>query len=101
MRNYDEPAVAGALCVGIAMLSCLAGQAAALCVGDCDGTGAVTINELVVGVAIALGNQPPSSACPALQNAQGEVSTVQLIQGVNNALGGCPANGLLCGPPGG
>src|SRR5262245_14184426 len=100
MLNYDEPAVAGALCVGIAMLSCLAGLAAAQCVGDCDGNGAVAINELIVGVAIALGNQQ-SSACPVFQNAQGEVSIAQLIQGVNNALGGCPEDGLLSGPPGG
>jgi len=100
MRNDDEPAGAGALCAGVAMLLCLAGQAAAQCVGDCDANGAVTINELIVGVAIALGNQP-SSTCPAFQNAQGEVSIAQLIQGVNNALDGCPEDGLLGGPPGG
>src|SRR5262249_20737004 len=37
---------------------------APVCVGDCDHSGSVGVNELVAGVSIALGSQPLSS-CPA------------------------------------
>ena len=43
------------------------------CVGDCNGNGTVTVNELIVGVNIALGNQP-ASTCPAFDvNGSGTV----------------------------
>ena len=58
------------------------------CVGDCNGSGSVSIANLVVGVNIALGNLPPA-ACPAFENAQGMVDIAQLVKGVNNALNGC------------
>jgi len=61
------------------------------CVGDCDGTGTVVINELVLGVNIVLGRQP-ASACLAFANAQGLVDIAQLILGVNNAMNGCVAD---------
>lgn len=58
------------------------------CVGDCSGSGAVSIADLIVGVNIALDNRPPAD-CPAFENAQGVVDIAQLITGVNNALHGC------------
>ena len=61
------------------------------CVGDCNGNGAVAINELIVGVNIALGSTPLSS-CPAFDaNGDGMVGINELIAAVNNALNGCPA----------
>ena len=60
------------------------------CTGDCNGNGAVAINELVVGVNIALGLQPVG-ACPAFMDAEGMVTISQLVQGVNNELDGCGA----------
>jgi hypothetical protein len=58
------------------------------CTGDCDGNGSVAINELILGVNIDLGLQSVS-ACPAFQNALGQVGIAQLVTGVNNALSGC------------
>ena len=59
------------------------------CTGDCNGDGMVTINELITGVNIALGSQPPS-ACPIFDaNSNGQVEINELIAGVNNALNGC------------
>jgi hypothetical protein len=59
------------------------------CVGDCDGNGTVAINELILGVNIALGNQP-LSACTAFDpNRDGTVAINELIAAVNNALGSC------------
>jgi hypothetical protein len=65
------------------------GTAQAQCVGDCNGDGEVTINELILGVNIALGSTPVS-ACEAFANGEGVVDIAQLIKGVNNALNGCP-----------
>jgi hypothetical protein len=48
----------------------------------------VSINELIIGVNIALGTQPPS-ACPAFEGADGTVGIAQLIKGVNNTLTDC------------
>ena len=44
------------------------GAASALCGGDCDGDGTVTISELMVAVNIALGRMTPPTcpgACPS------------------------------------
>ena len=59
------------------------------CPGDCDGDGAVAINELIVGVNIALGSSS-LDACPAFDtDADGGVAINELIAAVNAALSGC------------
>jgi hypothetical protein len=60
------------------------------CVGDCNGNGMVEINELIIGVNIALGSAP-LSMCPSFDaNQDGMVEINELITAVNNALDGCP-----------
>ncbi len=60
------------------------------CPGDCNGDGTVTVDELITGVGIALGNLP-LTACPAFdQDNDGEVSVNELVDAVNAALNGCP-----------
>ena len=86
-----RPGRTATLLLGLALFAALhSGRAAAQCVGDCAGDGEVTINDLIVGVNIALGDQPVSN-CPAFANQEGEVTIAQLIRGVNNAQNGCPA----------
>ena len=64
--------------------------AAGICPGDCDQNRQVTINELILGVNIALGNASPS-ACVGLDgNDNGTADVNELIAAVNHALGGCP-----------
>ena len=58
------------------------------CVGDCDGSGSVTVDEAITLVNIALGNALPSS-CPAGVPSGAAVNIALIIQAVNNALGGC------------
>ena len=59
------------------------------CAGDCNGDNRVAINELIIGVNIALESQPIDS-CPSFDtNDNGRVAINELIVGVNNALGGC------------
>jgi hypothetical protein len=60
-----------------------------VCAGDCDGDGDVTVNELIIGVNIALGSQPVER-CEAVDDNEDGVCTVnELIRAVNAALGGC------------
>jgi hypothetical protein len=60
------------------------------CPGDCNGDGQVAINELIIGVNIALEAQAVS-ACPSFDvNSDGSVAINELISAVNAALNGCP-----------
>jgi hypothetical protein len=58
--------------------------------GDCNGDGAVTVDELITGVNVALGSMPLSS-CPSFDgNGDGRVTVDELIEAVNVALTGGP-----------
>lgn len=60
------------------------------CAGDCDGDGAVSINELILGVSIALG-QAALHDCPVFDSdGSDSISIGELIAAVNAALAGCP-----------
>lgn len=60
------------------------------CTGDCNGDGIVQINELVIGVNIALGLSD-IAACSSLDlNDSGAIEIDELITAVGNALEGCP-----------
>lgn len=64
-------------------------RASPTCPGDCDGNGAVTVNELIRGVNIALGMLPLVD-CPVLDsNADDMIAINDLIAAVNAALAGC------------
>ena len=59
------------------------------CVGDCNNDGAVTVNDTIVMVNIALETRPVT-ACPAGDpNENGVITVNEIIQAVNNALVGC------------
>lgn len=68
----------------------LAAPAAAVCPGDCGGSGRVSVNNLIRGVNIALGNAPAGDCAAFDRNADQRVSVNELIAGVNAALNGCP-----------
>ncbi|HSP97303.1 MAG TPA: hypothetical protein VL049_08675, partial [Candidatus Dormibacteraeota bacterium] len=60
------------------------------CPGDCNADGAVTIDELVTGVTLALGERPVA-VCPALNQRVDDAITVdELVRAVDAALGECP-----------
>lgn len=58
------------------------------CIGDCGADGAVTVNDLVQAVNIALG-RAELSMCPAATRGGSAVAITDLVAGVNNALRGC------------
>jgi len=60
-----------------------------ICTGDCDGDGTVTINELIMGVNIALGSAPLGNCSAYDKNGDGVVAVDELITAVNAALNGC------------
>lgn len=55
-------------------------------VGDCNRNGIVAINELIVGVRIALGDASVTECLPFDRGSDGRVSINELIRGVGNAL---------------
>lgn len=59
------------------------------CVGDCGGDGAVTVDEIVTGVNIALGTAPLDQCTGFDGNADQQVTVDEILSGVNNALNGC------------
>jgi YVTN family beta-propeller protein len=62
------------------------------CRGDCDGNGVVTVDELVIGVGIALSTQP-LDACATLDSDHSmQVTVDELVTAVNNALNECAAS---------
>ncbi|HVM97203.1 MAG TPA: putative Ig domain-containing protein [Candidatus Acidoferrales bacterium] len=62
----------------------------AACVGDCNADGVVTVDELLLGVNIALGSAA-ATACAAVDaNGDGEVTINELLAAVQSALNGCP-----------
>jgi hypothetical protein len=57
------------------------------CPGDCDGGGSVSVNELVTGVNLALGN---AGSCTAMDgDGDGTVGIAELVRAVGAALNGC------------
>jgi hypothetical protein len=59
------------------------------CPGDCNRDGAVSVDELVLAVNLALGSQP-AGRCPAADgDGDLQVTVAELIAAVNRALGGC------------
>jgi hypothetical protein len=64
-------------------------SAAPACRGDCDGDGVVRVNELIIGVRIALG-QDAIGACANIDgNGDGSVAIAELIGAVGASLQGC------------
>ena len=56
----------------------------------------MTVDEIIRGVNIALGNSP-LEACPAFDvNCDGEVTVDEIVLAVNQALFGCPRWGQAC-----
>jgi hypothetical protein len=66
--------------------------AAGPCAGDCDGSGKVTVDEILTLVNVALGNAQPPGCVSGVPTAAA-VDIALIIEAVGNALGGCP------GPP--
>jgi len=62
------------------------------CAGDCDGSGDVGVNEIIILVNITLGSAE-NSACPdGIVPSTDPVDITMIIRAVNNALNNCPTS---------
>lgn len=61
------------------------------CPGDCCADGAVTVDELVTAVAIALGTASPATCASLDVDADGQIGIHELVLGVGAGLAGCGA----------
>jgi hypothetical protein len=68
--------------------------AAEACLGDCSSDNAVTVDELLLGVNIALGNSDASQCLPFDSNNDQQVTIDEILSAVNNALNGCSMGGF-------
>src|SRR5262245_29691455 len=64
--------------------------AVAICAGDCNFDGEVTVDELIVGVNIALGSTGVDQCYAIDLNGDREVTIDEIVRAVNVTLIGCP-----------
>jgi hypothetical protein len=65
------------------------------CTGDCDEDGNVTVDEILVGVNIALGQRFVGDCPPFDSSGDGGVTVDEIVRAVNNALAGCPVEPIF------
>jgi hypothetical protein len=82
------------------MLMLWATTAHAICAGDCNANGRVSIDELVLGTRVALGSADVS-ACASLASGcvSGDVCIDDLVRAVGNSIEGCPLPPLVGSDP--
>jgi hypothetical protein len=83
--------------IAIAIASLLLGSvhaADAACVCDCDLDGAVTVDELLRGVNIALGDISPTDCPQADADGNGQVWINELVTAIDRVLEGCPVEDI-------
>lgn len=61
------------------------------CVGDCDGSGDVTVNEIITMANIALGTLPLSACQVGDADGSGDITVNEIIAAVGFALTSCPS----------
>jgi hypothetical protein len=59
------------------------------CVGDCDGNGQVSVDEVVSGVSIALGAAPVAACVQVDSDGDGAVTVDEILTAIAGALHGC------------
>lgn len=90
----------GALLTAGALLACVLAPgplAAWKCPGDCDADGAVTVDELLRAVAVALGERELIWCAAADRDGSGVVTVDEILVAVQMALQGCPQRGFQHG----
>jgi hypothetical protein len=93
--RYDQTLLGPGINSATITVSSAAGEAMigvegeAACTSDCEGSGMVTIDELVRCVNIALGVSPVTECLASDTNGDGAVAINELVLGVNAALNGC------------
>ena len=77
----------GGLALWLSVVVAPAGYA--ICVGDCNRDGVVTIDEVVRMVNIALGQQPSTACTPGDRDGDGSITVEEIVAAVGALLEGC------------
>jgi hypothetical protein len=80
----------GIAAIALAFVVAVPAAAPAVCTGDCDGSISVTVDEIVVGLNIALGTLPPAQCTAFDADGSGSVTVDEIVTAVSNGLDGCP-----------
>lgn len=96
MRHAAVPLLLALALAGGAPVRTAAQDCVARCVADCDDGGAVTVDELLKAVSVALGAAPLDACATADRNGDGSITADELVAGVAVALQGC---GIGSAPP--
>lgn len=91
--HRTEPAIevgSGAVNLVIADTPGSCGAAAEACGGDCNRDGAVTVDEILTALNIALGNDTLAACSTADANGDQQVQVDEIVAALAAALGGCP-----------
>lgn len=85
-------ALRGGLVLLALTLSFTSSAAALQCVGDCGLDGSVTVDEIVIGLGIALGQGDLGSCAPFDRSRDNAVTVDEILAAVDAALNGCTPN---------
>lgn len=96
LRRISGLSVAARLAIVGITLSALPVPAQS-CIGDCDGSGQVTVDEILRAVSIALGAARASECTRADDNGDGVVTVDEIVNAVTAALRGCSITPGVCG----
>ena len=88
----SPPGLPAAVVVALVLAMHRPPRVSAVCIGDCNADGMVSVDELLQGVNITLGSAPATGCAAADVNHDGQVTINELLAAVNAALSGCPVN---------
>ncbi|MBI3786519.1 MAG: hypothetical protein HY270_24280, partial [Deltaproteobacteria bacterium] len=81
--------------MGLLLFAASPRAVSAACVGDCNGNGEITIDEIIKMVNIALGTAMLDTCSPGDGNGDGDITVDEIISAVSTSLSSCPAGGPL------
>ena len=84
------PRLSWALLMAVVVVAQTATAATPGCTGDCNGSGAVTVNEVITIANVMLGTASVSACLPGDADSNGRITIDEVQAAVNNALAGCP-----------
>ena len=84
-RGFVRPGVGAANC----SIGAFEANSVPPCVGDCDDSHDVTVDDILTMVNIALGNAQLSDCSAGDANKDGQITVDEILTAVNNALNGC------------
>jgi hypothetical protein len=80
----------GLAALALTFLAASAAAGPATCTGDCDGSKSVTVDEIIVGVSIALGQLRVADCVNFDSDSSNSVTVDEILTAVSNGLEGCP-----------